>query len=154
QTLVLVSGDSGSGKSSLVRAGLVPRFRGGALAILKGERTQDAIWNVVTTRPRSRPWTELGNAIEETAKNLGQSLADRGSLADWTASRYAGKIRRALRCGLPAEQVRTLLVVDQFEELVTITPEAERAAFIGCLLSLADPLDDRVRVVLTMRHDY
>jgi hypothetical protein len=36
--LLMVTGDSGSGKSSLVRAGLVPRWRGGALAELKGRR--------------------------------------------------------------------------------------------------------------------
>ena len=54
--LVLVTGDSGSGKSSLVRAGLVPRFRGGALALLDGARPEETIWHVVSTRPRNQPF--------------------------------------------------------------------------------------------------
>ena len=41
EPLLMVVGDSGSGKSSLVRAGLVPRFRGGALADLSGDRPDD-----------------------------------------------------------------------------------------------------------------
>ena len=44
QPLVLVSGDSGAGKSSLVRAGLVPHFRGGDMATLAHERPDNHIW--------------------------------------------------------------------------------------------------------------
>jgi hypothetical protein len=154
QSLVLVSGDSGSGKSSLVRAGLVPQFRGGALASLKGDRPSDHIWHVVIMRPRSRPWTELGDAVDESAKGLGLSVADRGALAEWASSGDTEKARRALRCGFPADAVRTLLVVDQFEELFTTAPQAERERFVTFLVDLADPPDERIRVVLTMRHDY
>jgi hypothetical protein len=47
ESLVMVTGDSGSGKSSLARAGLVPRWRGGALAEVMGERPSDVVWHVV-----------------------------------------------------------------------------------------------------------
>jgi WD40 repeat protein len=152
--LVLVTGDSGSGKSSLVRAGLVPRFRGGSLALLDGGRPEDTIWHVVTTRPRNHPFRQLGDAVDEAAKGLALSLADRGTLHDWAASGELDKVRRALRCDLPPERVRVLLVVDQFEELLTITPSDLRAPFIDLLLELSDPTEGRHRVVLTMRHDY
>jgi energy-coupling factor transporter ATP-binding protein EcfA2 len=152
--LVLVTGDSGSGKSSLVRAGLVPRFRGGALALLDGARPEEAIWHVVTTRPRNQPFRHLGDAVDEAAKGLGLSLAERGTLADWAKSGESDKVRRALRCDLPPERVQVLLVVDQFEELLTITPPEFRASFSDMLLDLGDPADGRHRVVLTMRHDY
>jgi WD40 repeat protein len=152
--LVLVTGDSGSGKSSLVGAGLVPRFRGGALALLDGTRPDDAIWHVVTTRPGNQPFRQLGDAVDEAAKALGLPLADRGALADWAASGEMDKARRGLRCDLPPEQVQVLLVVDQFEELLTITPPELRGPFIDFLLDLSDPQDERHRVVLTMRHDY
>ena len=152
--LVLVTGDSGSGKSSLVRAGLMPRFRGGALALLDGTRPEDTIWHVVTTRPRRQPCRQLGDAVDEAAKGLGLSLADRGTLAEWAASGEINKVRRGLRCDLPPERVQVLLVVDQFEELLTITPPELRAPFIDLLLDLSDPADGRHRVVLTMRHDY
>ena len=52
--LLMVTGDSGSGKSSLVRAGLVPRWRGGALA-KPGQRADEEIWHVIETRPRGNP---------------------------------------------------------------------------------------------------
>lgn len=152
--LVLVTGDSGSGKSSLVRAGLVPKFRGGALALLGGELPEDRIWHVVTTRPRTRPRRELGEAVDAAAKHLGLPLADRGTLAAWAAKGSPDQVRRALRCDLPHDATRVLLVVDQLEELVTITPPAQRQPFVDLLLDLADPQDDRCRVVLTMRHDY
>jgi WD40 repeat protein len=152
--LVLVTGDSGSGKSSLVRAGLVPRFRGGAFALLEGRRPEDTISQVVTTRPRNQPFRHLGDAVDDAAKTLGLSLADRGTLADWAASGQIEQVRRALRCDLPPERVQVLLVVDQFEELLTITPPELRAPFIDLLLDFSDPSAGRHRVVLTMRHDY
>ena len=152
--LVMVTGDSGCGKSSLVRAGLIPRFLGGALALLNGSRPEDAIWHTVATRPRNQPFRQLGEAVDGAAKSLGLTLADRGTLADWAASGEPGKVRRALRCDLPSDRARVLLVVDQLEELLTITPPEVRGPFIDLLLDLADPADGRYRVVLTMRHDY
>jgi hypothetical protein len=50
--------------------------------------------------------------------------------------------------------VQVLLVVDQFEELLTSTPHELREPFIDLLLDLVDPADGRHRIVLTMRHDY
>jgi WD40 repeat protein len=152
--LVLVTGDSGSGKSSLVGAGLVPRYRGGALAELDGTRSEDTIWHVVTTRPRNDPLRELGDAVDNAAKERGLPLADRGTLAGWAASGEIDQVRRALRCDLPPERVRVLLIVDQFEELLTISPPDVRSPFIDLLLDLSDPTDGRHRVVITMRQDY
>lgn len=151
--LVLVSGDSGSGKSSLVRAGLVPMFRGGAAAP-KGQPPPEAIWHVVVTRPRSNPWRELGDAVERAARQCRRSEADCALFAREAESQDPTKARRALRCGLDAEHTRTLVVVDQFEELFTATPEELREPFVTFLLGLADPRDARFRVVLAMRHDY
>ena len=97
----------------------------------------------MTTRPRNQPFRQLGDAVDEAAKGLGLSLADRGTLADWAASGEIDKVRRGLRCDLPPERVQVLLVVDQFEELLTITPPDLRAPFIDLLLDLSDPADGR-----------
>jgi tetratricopeptide (TPR) repeat protein len=150
----MITGDSGSGKSSLARAGLVPRWRGGALAEAMGERPSDTVWHVVQTQPRTRPFQALAEAVGEAAKRLGLSLADRGTLESWARSGDPDQVRRALWCDLPPDHTRVLLLVDQFEELVTIAETAEREPFVRLLLALADPNDSRGRVVLTMRRDY
>lgn len=154
EPLLMVTGDSGSGKSSLVKAALVPAWRGGALALLKGERPGDAVWHVVQMQPRGRPFAALGEAVDEAARLVGLPLADRGTLAGWAESGDPESVRRALRCDLPAASTRVLLIVDQLEELVTISREKDRTPFVHLLLALADPADERVRVALTMRRDF
>src|SRR5215207_7120795 len=104
-------------------------------------------------QPRSRPFAELGDAVGEAARLLGLPGTRCDELAKQASDREHAMVRRALRCDLPAETTRVLLVVDQLEELVTLTREDERAPFADLLLALADPADDRVRVVLTMRQD-
>jgi tetratricopeptide (TPR) repeat protein len=151
--LLMVTGDSGSGKSSLVRAGLIPRWRGGALAELKGRRPDEEIWHVIETRPGHNPLRSLGDAVFEAAKRLGESAADRGTYKDWVTSGQAEKFRDGLRCGLDAGRTRTLLVIDQFEELLTLTPQEQRQPYVDLLLTIVDK-DDAFTVVLTMRRDY
>ena len=57
----------------------------------------------------------------------------------------------AIRCDLPPETTQTLLIVDQFEELLTQTQEAARQPFVDLLLSLAE---NGFHVLLTIRSDY
>lgn len=152
--LVMVVGDSGSGKSSLVRAGLVPKFRGGALAELRGKRPGEEIWHVVVMQPRSEPLRQLAEAIYEVSRSLGVPAKDRDAFAEWARSGDPIRVERALRCDLPRERVHLLLVVDQFEELWTSTPTLAREQFVDLLLALTAADEGRVRVVLTMRQDY
>jgi hypothetical protein len=59
-----------------------------------------------------------------------------------------------LRCGLDADRTRTLVIVDQFEELLTLAPKEYRQSYVELLLSLGAPTDDAFALVLTMRRDY
>jgi hypothetical protein len=149
--LVMVVGDSGSGKSSLTRAGLVPRFRGGALADTSGERPDPTFWQVVEMRPQGQPFERLVDAVNEAAVKAGIGASDRGALADWVRTRDAAKIRDAIRDSAPSP-AKALLLVDQFEELWTLAGEADRRTFVEALLGVAEGAG--CRIVLTMRRDY
>ena len=151
--VVAVVADSGTGKSSLARAGFAPAFRGGALIDPVREEARDKIWQVVTMRPRADPAEGLRQGVEIAAQKLGRSLADVASLRDSVSIADAGKTAFALRCGLPPDKTSTLLIVDQFEELFTATSDKDAAAFAALLLALAGGPSD-IRILLTVRSDY
>jgi WD40 repeat protein len=152
--LVMVVGDSGSGKSSLVGAGLVTRWRGGALAEFEGRRPNEEVWHVVGLRPGGNPRHALSVAVETAAQQLGVDCAERQSMARVVEEDSIDNVRQALRCGLCPDRTRTLVVVDQFEDLVTSTEEDQRRPFVKLLLDLADTANRAVSVALTMRRDY
>ena len=107
---IYVIGASGSGKSSLVAAGLVPRW------------TQHGGGRVCTVRPGERPWTRLAQLLGGAA-----SPAELGKALDGVLAR-------------PAPAARLLLVVDQFEELFSVAAAAERALFVDAVRALrAEP---------------
>jgi WD40 repeat protein len=154
-----VLGPSGSGKSSLVLAGLVPTLWDGAIE--GSER-----WPVAILRPGGDPLKNLAievagrflapGALPDVAqvRKLGDELrADGATLDDFA--------RMALR-GRPTD-VRLVVVVDQFEEVFTYRPregptrerfEHDRVQFLTNLLDAAASDAGRVVVVLTMRSDF
>jgi WD40 repeat protein len=151
--LIMVIGDSGSGKSSLVRAGVVSQWRGGALAEPGGLERNESYWHVIEFRPGRDPWQSLGEAVFRAADQLGLSAADGGTYVGWATGTDPKLIRIALRCGLAADRTRTLIVIDQFEELFTARIEQEeRRRFADLLVALSD--DPAFYIAVTMRRDY
>jgi DNA-binding XRE family transcriptional regulator len=137
-----VVGPSGSGKSSVIRAGLIPALRRGGLP---GSEK----WFILDMLPGAHPWEELEAALLRVAVNPPQSL-----LAQLCQDERG--LLRAIRRVLPADEVTELaLVIDQFEELFTlVTDEAERARFLdGLVTAVLDPRS-RLRVVITLRADF
>ncbi|MCS6909066.1 MAG: protein kinase [Anaerolineales bacterium] len=149
QQLTAVVGPSGSGKSSVVFAGLVSRLRQ-APAL---RQSQQKAWLLTDMRPSARPFEALANAVlppetPERVKQL-QSLAD--SLCDGSV-RLANAVKLFLRSR--PDKHRLLLVIDQFEELFTVCPDPEtRRAFIDVLLTGLDECP-QLHIVLTMRADF
>jgi WD40 repeat protein len=140
---VAVFGASGSGKSSLLRAGLVP-------ALATGE-TRRGHWCPIVMTPTDRPLYELA---DRTAK-LGDARAD--DIYDELVTAGEGGLDIALRQALvhQPDDARALLVVDQFEEVFTLcADEAERQRFIDLLLDAAEGPGRRAHVVLGIRADF
>jgi WD40 repeat protein len=153
--LVAIVADSGAGKSSLAMAGLAPAFRGGALADPGRRGPDDKLWHIIVMRPGGDPPEGLRRGLTEAAERMGLAPDARAGLRRRLALEDVGESAYALRCDLPAGTTETLLIVDQFDELLTETPEQARAPFIEFLLRLAALRGPGgFHVVLTIRVDY
>jgi WD40 repeat protein/energy-coupling factor transporter ATP-binding protein EcfA2 len=137
--LVLVVGGSGSGKSSLVRAGLLPRVRQGAGG--GSER-----WFVAAMVPGASPFKELAESLRRVA------VGETGGLADELAASLQG-IDRVVHRIVP-QGGELLLVVDQLEELFSLADHDEQRAFLDGLTHALSVADSRLRVVATLRADF
>ncbi|MCL4299715.1 MAG: protein kinase [Anaerolineae bacterium] len=137
-----VVGPSGSGKSSVVRAGLVPALRQGGLP--NSDR-----WFVVEMLPGTHPWEELEAALLRIAVNPPDSL-----LAQLRQDERG--LLRAVRRVLPAdESIELVLVIDQFEELFTlVSDEDSRRHFLDSLVTAVLDPRSRLRLVVTLRADF
>jgi hypothetical protein len=97
--------------------------------------------------PGSYPFVELESALARVA------VEDPGSVLDELARDEQGLVR-AIKRLLP-EDTRLLLVIDQFEELFTLTREDEaRGRFLQALVMLAQDERSDVRIVVTLRADF
>lgn len=141
--LVTVLGASGSGKSSLLRAGVLPRLK-------QDKRNWIALRPF---RPQLHPLEELAQVV---ANALGQS-------ADWRRWRDAfiaediprtlSDLARDLRAAQSANEAQILITIDQAEELFGATEKPEAEIFLRII---NDFLDERLPflVVLALRSDY
>ncbi len=141
QVLAVIIGASGSGKSSLVRAGVVPALR---------SSTQP--WQVYVLTPTQHPLESLAveltrdsESVTAAATLMDDMKSDPRSLALFLARRNGSR--------------QALLVLDQLEELFTLCrDEFERTAYIDNLLAAISPLDPsgrgHVTLILTLRADF
>ena len=147
---VAVVGSSGSGKSSLVRAGLLP---------LLGEESEDddggARWRFATLHPGDDPIRALADAVVSFA--IGADL-DEKILAQDVATALTGSsfgLSKAVEeiPGLRGHKI--LLVVDQFEELFRYAGRRDDATnFVQLLLEATRSHSSPIHVLVTMRSDF
>ncbi len=136
--LLAVVGPSGSGKSSVVSAGLLPDLRGGAVP-------GSDQWLIASMSPGQRPFEQLEHALLGVAVIAPPSLAVLLEADDG--------LRSALERVLPPG-AELLLVIDQFEELFTLSSEPARDLFMRAIARTIEDPKARLRVVITLRADF
>lgn len=156
--LLIVVGASGCGKSSLVRAGLVPALTGGGLTpdCEKVAGSTDGPACCILT-PTSHPLRALAIALSTAESVLpSAALADDMAADGRSLSLHLAR-RRGESAGAGAPQ-QALLVVDQFEEVFTLCrDEAERTAFIKnlmCATGDGELRDGPLMLVIALRADF
>jgi WD40 repeat protein/DNA-binding SARP family transcriptional activator len=138
RSFVAVVGASGSGKSSAVLAGLVPRLR----SVEEGNG-----WLVATMIPGRSPFTQFDAALAKCAGDRDRKIEDvQGDDLD---------LLRSVQRVIPAEGARLLLVIDQFEELFRhVVDEAERRRFVRNLIEAVEDPSSQLTVLATLRADF
>jgi hypothetical protein len=141
--LVGVVGPSGVGKSSFVRAGLVPALKS------SGEP-----WEVLVVRPGRYPLAALAASLESLRDSRDSDpIVDTDPAAKLRAE--PGTFGARLRARARRRRTQILLFVDQMEELYTLVADpVERAAFAACLTAAGDDAAGPLRVVVSMRSDF
>ncbi len=156
--LLAIVGTSGSGKSSLVRAGLLPALASGLMA------EAGSNWRTAILRPGNDPIGNLARALcapsvfgSDDAENralqtaITEATLRRGSL---------GLVEAVRQANLPTTE-NLIVIADQFEELFRVALGAQdeehennKAAFVKLLLAAAEQREVNLYIVLTMRSDY
>ncbi|MDK2408583.1 hypothetical protein QHH11_09905 [Aphanizomenon sp. PH219] len=148
--LLAVVGNSGIGKSSVIFAGLIPKLE------------ELGTWNIATFRPTNSPFYGLAKALLELFEP-GMDTLKRVSKANEYVDYFKKEnlsLKNILQFKLQecSSKERFLIVIDQFEELYTLSLEDERNLFLDQLLEVIEieskkPIPD-VILVITLRADF
>ena len=144
QPLVAVIGASGSGKSSIVFAGLIPKLR------------QKGNWLIESFRPQNQPFFGLASALVRLLKPELDEIQQPGRAAELVAD-----LKRELTLPQVVASIlarypgkRLLLVIDQFEELYNPRNDSEQQPFVDALLAAIQSAPNDLTLVLTLRADF
>ena len=152
-----VVGTSGSGKSSLIRSGLIPALQSGSMA------KAGSSWRIATFRPGEDPTGHLAASLN--ASDVLGATAELAStnrvLLDATLHRGTLGLVNAVRQARIPRHNNVLIVVDQFEELFRFRQNRqagsswdEAVAFVKLLLEAAQQNEIPIYIVVTMRSDF
>jgi serine/threonine protein kinase len=139
ESLVVLVGASGAGKSSLAAAGVAPAVAEGALGELRP-------WRVARVRPGRTPLQSLAEGMASLVGIDAESLAKE-------LLQHPDALARTLREAATRDSQGVLLLLDQLEELVTTSAGEERDAVAVALARLVEVAPRGVRVLATARSD-
>ncbi|KPA17008.1 Sulphatase-modifying factor domain protein [Candidatus Magnetomorum sp. HK-1] len=145
-----VVGSSGSGKSSLIRAGLIPHLKAGFLVADRDK------WRIVVMKPGNRPLYHLAEAINLTVFNTPDPKEHKRFYEHIQTAGIRAVIER-LFLFFHETDANILILVDQFEEIFRFAhtnSQDEAADFVSIILSLSQTKDLPVYTVMTMRSDF
>jgi WD40 repeat protein/serine/threonine protein kinase len=141
ERFIAVVGASGSGKSSVVRAGLIP-------LILRGLLPHSENWFVVNFNPGAQPFDELRMGLLKVAFEAPPDL-------ETILKHDETGLAQAVDLILTDRSLELVIVIDQFEEIFTLAPDnAERSLLLRSLAYAITSPDSRVRLVITLRADF
>jgi WD40 repeat protein len=149
---VAVVGTSGSGKSSLVRCGLLSELLGGKML------GAGASWEIAITHPGGNPLGLLTEALLDADLYDREQESTRENLLATLSRSHFGLVE-AVKQGELGEDANFLLVVDQFEEIFRFHEAGQKqqeaaSEFVSLLLEAAAQKEVPIYVVLTMRSDF
>ena len=150
---VTVIGASGSGKSSLIYCGILPRVR-------KLEGNESQTWKIISFRPGNDPFGNLADAMADEISSAEGRDKDREEILNGLLENPDG-ITETVRKLIAQNGGRVLLVIDQFEELFRYSSlgksessHAATAKFVDCIVNSAGQTSVDVFTIITMRSDF
>ncbi|HRH65851.1 MAG TPA: hypothetical protein PLU53_06105 [Bacteroidia bacterium] len=154
---VAIVGTSGSGKSSLVKAGLLPGILNGGIS-----NGASGSWLIASMRPGNEPLKNLANALASAAIKSDQSNADPAAIASGILKNLKENslgLVQAVRQELPSKK-QVLILLDQFEEIFRYRDERngksteQSEQFVRLIIEAVHQRDVPIYVVLTLRSDF
>lgn len=153
EPLLLLIGASGSGKSSLLSAGLMPRITQGHEGVGRGERSQR---HVITFRPTAHPFAALAEALQDFIPLADTSLVDElmSGKIDLNDLVRMVVLPASHPCSFGGSE-KLLIIIDQFEEIFSLCQDVTmRQHFLAFLMQTAASQSAHVSVLLAMRSDF